>query len=86
MLALWVLFLVWVKTTDWINKDTQLLNLQSSLWNPVNFFPFFVAFFLLALTLPNFVIGYGALPSAGSCRLASTSCNATPVWRLTKRF
>ena len=61
LLALWVLYLIWVKTTDLINKDSHLLRLPNSLWNSVNFFPFFVAFFLLALTLPNFVIGYRAL-------------------------
>ena len=57
---LWLLYLAWVKTTDWINKDTQILKLNFMLWNPVNFFPFFVVFLILALSLP-FVIGYGAL-------------------------
>ena len=60
LLLLWLLFLVWVKTTDWVNRDTQILKLNHQLWNPVNFFPFLVVFLILTLSLP-FVIGYSAL-------------------------
>lgn len=60
LLLLWGLFLIWVRTTDWINRDTQILKLNHQLWNPVNSIPFLVVFLGLALTLP-FAIGYTAL-------------------------
>lgn len=60
LLLLWLLYLMWVKTTDWINRDAQILRLNHNLWNPINFFPFFVAFLIIALSLP-FTIGYSVL-------------------------
>ena len=60
LLLLAVMFLLWVRTTDWINRDTQLLKLDHQLWNPVNFFPFIVVLFAVALNLP-FPIGFTAL-------------------------
>lgn len=60
LLLLWLLYLLWVKTTDWINKDTQILKLNHALWNPVNFFPFLAVFLIIAMSLP-FPIGYAAL-------------------------
>jgi type II secretory ATPase GspE/PulE/Tfp pilus assembly ATPase PilB-like protein len=59
LLAIGGLLLLWCKTTDWVNWDSQVLRLPHSLWNAVAFFPFLVAFFL-ALLLP-FLLGYSAL-------------------------
>jgi type II secretory ATPase GspE/PulE/Tfp pilus assembly ATPase PilB-like protein len=53
----WGLFAVWVKTTDWVNRDCQLLKLPYALWNSVVFFPFFVGLFAM-LTVPLFLIGW----------------------------
>ena len=52
----WAMFAGWVKTTDWVNRDCQLLKLPYGLWNTVVFFPFFVGMFVL-LTVPLFLIG-----------------------------
>ena len=60
LLLFWILFLLWVRTTDWVNRDSQILNLNHNLWNPVNFFPFLFAFLVLGLTLP-FAAGFAIL-------------------------
>lgn len=60
LLLIWLLFLLWVKTTDWVNRDTQILQLNHSLWNAVNFFPFFLVLLALTLTVA-FPLGYSAL-------------------------
>ena len=52
----WAMFAGWVKTTDWVNRDCQLLKLPYGVWNTVVFFPFFVGLFVL-LTVPLFLIG-----------------------------
>ena len=49
--ALVALYFVWVKTTDWANRDSQILQLPYYIWNLVLFIPFFVGL-LLALTIP----------------------------------
>jgi len=55
---LWLLFLLWVKIVDWVNRDTQITRMPYVIWTPVVFFPFVVGFFLLALQIPSFAIGY----------------------------
>ena len=60
LLLIWLLYLVWVKTTDWVNRDAQILQLNHSQWNPIVFFPFFVVFLILTLSLA-FPIGFSAL-------------------------
>ncbi len=57
LLLLWLTFLVWVKTTDWINQDSQILDLPFAVWIPVVFFPFVVALFAAGLTIPLFAVG-----------------------------
>lgn len=52
LLVYWLVFLFWVRTTDWVNRDAQLLNLNHALWNPVNFFPFFAGLLILGLSFP----------------------------------
>ena len=60
LLLIWLLFLLWVKTTDWINKDCQILSLNHLFWNPIAFLPFLLV--LLAITLTViFPIGFSAL-------------------------
>ena len=46
-----LLFIAWVKTTAWINRDCQTFNLGYATWNSVQVFPFVVAL-LLMLALP----------------------------------
>ncbi len=52
---LWVVFVIWVRTADWINRDCQLFNLGYAKWNLIAFIPFLVAL-LLAFFVP-FVVG-----------------------------
>jgi type II secretory ATPase GspE/PulE/Tfp pilus assembly ATPase PilB-like protein len=52
-----LLFLLWVKTTDWVGQDTNRTNLNYAVWDLVVFVPFMVAFILL-LMLPWFIVGY----------------------------
>ncbi len=56
ILGCWVLFLLWVRTTDWINQDAQQLKLKYVMWNPIAFFSFLVALVLFWL-LPSFIVG-----------------------------
>ena len=55
LLVIWLLFLTWVKSGDWINRDSQIFGLGYGTWNPAIFFPFFVA--LAFLTFPITLIG-----------------------------
>src|SRR5690606_28190618 len=43
ILAVWILFLCWVRSTDWISTDSQLMKLRWAVWNPVAYASFFVA-------------------------------------------
>ncbi len=49
------LFLVWVRTADWINRDSHFFKLGHELWNPVTVFPFVLAF-LISPLIPNFAV------------------------------
>jgi type II secretory ATPase GspE/PulE/Tfp pilus assembly ATPase PilB-like protein len=55
LLVIWLLFLMWVKSGDWINQDSQIFGLGYGTWNPAIFFPFFLA--LAFLTFPVTIIG-----------------------------
>lgn len=61
LLACWLVVLFWVKTTDWVGRDSyeigDNIELPAAIWNPIVVFTFLVGF-LLVLTLPLFVIGY----------------------------
>ena len=37
ILACWLVFLLWVHTTDWVSTDCQDLKLDYSRWNPIVF-------------------------------------------------
>ncbi|MBN1852614.1 MAG: Flp pilus assembly complex ATPase component TadA [Pirellulales bacterium] len=54
-----LIFICWVRTTDWVNRDCQLHNLGYVKWNSIAFFPVAAAL-LLALVLP-YVIGLSIL-------------------------
>ena len=54
------MYYLWVKTTDWVNRDAQILQLPYYIWNLVIFVPFFFGL-LLALTIPVFPAGMGLL-------------------------
>lgn len=56
ILTCWLLFLLWVATTDWVSTDCQALKLNYLRWNPIVFGSFFAAFILVWL-IPYFWIG-----------------------------
>jgi general secretion pathway protein E len=58
ILASWLLFLLWVKTTDWVNTDCLELKVMDYLrWNPIVFGAFMAAFLLFWL-IPLFWLGF----------------------------
>ena len=56
LLAVWILFLCWVRSADWISQDSQQLKLRWTLWNAIAFSSFFVAL-LLFFMIPAFFVG-----------------------------
>ena len=40
IIACWLVFLVWVRSTDWANEDCQELKLDHLRWNPIVVGPF----------------------------------------------
>jgi type II secretory ATPase GspE/PulE/Tfp pilus assembly ATPase PilB-like protein len=60
ILAVFLLFCLWVHTTDWASRDGQEMNLDYFRWNPI-LFGSFMAGFVLVLVLPFFWIGYPLL-------------------------
>ena len=50
LLVIWLLFVMWVKSGDWINRDSQIFGMGYGTWNPAIFFPFAVV--LLVFTFP----------------------------------
>lgn len=58
---------LWVKSADWVSRDTEELSsatgLPGEVWNPVIVFSFLVAF-LLAITIPAFTAGFSVLAAA----------------------
>jgi len=59
--ACWLLFLCWVATTDWVNRDVQEKKLDYFLWNPIVFGPFFGAMVLVWLGIPYFWLAFGLM-------------------------
>jgi type II secretory ATPase GspE/PulE/Tfp pilus assembly ATPase PilB-like protein len=53
LLLVWLVFVIWVKSGDWINRDTQIFDTGYGVWNPGIFFPFFAA--ILFFTFPIIV-------------------------------
>lgn len=56
----WLLFLLWVRTSDWVNRDVHERRLSYALWNALVVLPFLVAMVLLWV-LPSFWIGFPVL-------------------------
>lgn len=56
----WLLFLLWVRTSDWVNRDIHERRLRYARWNSLVVFPFLVAMVLLWI-LPSFWIGFPLL-------------------------
>jgi len=70
VLACWLVFLVWVYSTDWVNRDAQELKLDFFRWNPIVFGTFMGAFVLVWL-LPSFWIAFPLLLIAYAAPLGS---------------
>ncbi|MBN2024683.1 MAG: Flp pilus assembly complex ATPase component TadA [Pirellulales bacterium] len=60
ILACWLLFILWVHTTNWVSTDGQEMHLQHVRWNPI-VFGVFMGFFVLAWLLPWFWLGFPLL-------------------------
>ena len=60
ILASWIVFLMWVYTTDWVSTDCQQHKLQYIRWNPI-IFGTFLGFYVLAWLLPWFWLGFPLL-------------------------
>jgi type II secretory ATPase GspE/PulE/Tfp pilus assembly ATPase PilB-like protein len=43
----WLLFVLWVRTTDWVNQDVQQNRQSYSFWNSLVFFSFALSFILI---------------------------------------
>jgi hypothetical protein len=56
-----IVFFIWVRLADWINRDTvrigDLSGLRPEIWNPLNVVIFLAGFFA-AITIPIFWAGY----------------------------
>jgi type II secretory ATPase GspE/PulE/Tfp pilus assembly ATPase PilB-like protein len=59
----WLLFLLWVRTTDWVSTDSQELKLEWRRWNPIVCGTFLGAFVLVWL-LPWFWLSFSLLLAA----------------------
>jgi len=61
--VVWLLFLGWVKTTDWVNQDSQGLRIRFKLWIPI-IAGTFVAALALFWIASNFALGMSLLAVA----------------------
>ena len=58
IIACWIVFMCWVRTTDWVSVDCQENKAMDYLrWNPIAFGTFFGAF-VLSWLIPNFWAGF----------------------------
>jgi type II secretory ATPase GspE/PulE/Tfp pilus assembly ATPase PilB-like protein len=62
LVLLLIPFWLWVKSTDWIARDTEELGdaigMPPKIWNPVVLFSFVLVFMTLAFEIPFFFAGY----------------------------
>lgn len=70
IMACWLLFLLWVYTTDWVSTDSQNLKLDYQRWTSIVFGAFMAAFVLVWL-IPIFWVGFILLFIAYVAPLAS---------------
>ena len=82
--ACYLLFMMWLYTTDWLSTDAQELKLQHRRWNPVVFGTFLGAFVLVWL-LPWFVASYPLLLIAYVAPLASYVVHRNKQVHISKR-
>jgi type II secretory ATPase GspE/PulE/Tfp pilus assembly ATPase PilB-like protein len=68
LLAIWLLFLIWVKSADWVNRDSQIFDLGYGKWNPIVFFPVLAVLLLFVFPIiigfANFWLAVGLLSVA----------------------
>jgi type II secretory ATPase GspE/PulE/Tfp pilus assembly ATPase PilB-like protein len=66
LLLIGSIFLIWVKSADWVNRDAQIYGFSYGTWNPIMFFPFFALLLLFALPMfigvPFFLVAVILLP------------------------
>ncbi len=66
LLMIFLVYLVWVKSADWVNRDSQIYNIGYGKWNPIIFFPVLAVLLLLVFPylpmLHSFVLAAVALP------------------------
>jgi type II secretory ATPase GspE/PulE/Tfp pilus assembly ATPase PilB-like protein len=53
LFLIFLLFVMWVKSADWVNRDSQMFDMGYGTWNPILFFPFLIV--LLIFTFPVIV-------------------------------
>jgi len=58
LLLIWLVFVAWVRTTDWINRDCRRVGMPQLIWNPVMVGSFLSGFFFFALSIPWFILGF----------------------------
>jgi type II secretory ATPase GspE/PulE/Tfp pilus assembly ATPase PilB-like protein len=61
LFGLWFLFVIWVKSADWVNRDTQIYDQGYGTWNPILFFPFALLFLVLVFFVGQFWVALGVL-------------------------
>lgn len=61
LILLVLVFLAWVKTTEWASVDCEANGLPYVIWNSANFFPFLAGFLIFAITVPWFLLGFFVL-------------------------
>ena len=59
----WLVFLLWVKTADWVNQDAQRRKNRAPLWNQIMFGPF-IAAVIIAWLVPSFWLGLPIMAAA----------------------
>ncbi len=64
MLACWLVFLLWVGTTDWVSRDAVAHRLDYLRWNPIVFGTFMAAMVLVWIGLPYFWLAFPLLIAA----------------------
>ncbi len=56
ILGAWLVFLCWVRTTDWVSQDARMIKTNYARWNSLVFFTLVASFFLLWI-LPIYWLG-----------------------------
>ena len=56
-----VVYLLWVWSADFVNRDAQRLRINYTIWNPIVVFVFYGALLLFWTMLPSFAVGFPVL-------------------------